>query len=287
MPITTTCPQCRSFFDLADEFAGKQVRCAQCKTVFTVPAAAGLAGPVLLSAAPPPLEPLPANDSPGWQSWQPPAPSYDAPAPAPRYDAQYEPPTAGQQGAYPNSQPSYQPQQGSSAVLWIIGGVGVCMLLLAGAVGAAIWYFAGPGGTESDEMPATKPGEIGIPSNRVRLRPYTDNGQLTFTSTRDMQREGALSKVYVVNFQATQLYTIEMDSTAVDAFLRLEDAHGQTVAFNDDKGVVGPRGQVKNRADLNAQILYTAPRTGLYRIYASSFAKNELGAYTLRVRQGR
>ncbi len=53
MPITTSCPGCKALFRLAEELAGKQVRCQKCERMFMVP----LLG-VASAAAPAHGEPL-------------------------------------------------------------------------------------------------------------------------------------------------------------------------------------------------------------------------------------
>jgi predicted Zn finger-like uncharacterized protein len=60
MPIEIRCPKCQAPFRLADEMAGKTMRCAKCKTTFPVPGAATATKP---SPAPTPA-PLPAEASP-------------------------------------------------------------------------------------------------------------------------------------------------------------------------------------------------------------------------------
>ncbi len=37
MPISATCPECQSLFDLPDDLAGQEVRCQKCEQLFTVP----------------------------------------------------------------------------------------------------------------------------------------------------------------------------------------------------------------------------------------------------------
>jgi predicted Zn finger-like uncharacterized protein len=37
MPITTSCPGCKSLFRLLDELAGQEVRCQKCTQLFVVP----------------------------------------------------------------------------------------------------------------------------------------------------------------------------------------------------------------------------------------------------------
>ena len=65
-----------------------------------------------------------------------------------------------------------------------------------------------------------------------------------------------------------------MTSTAFDAYLRLEDADGKQLAEDDDGG-----------EDQNARLRFQAPKTGTYRIIATTFAANEFGAYIFMIRE--
>ena len=51
MPIAATCPACRERYQLADEMAGKYVRCRKCQDSFEVPGRAG-GGPAARSEGP-------------------------------------------------------------------------------------------------------------------------------------------------------------------------------------------------------------------------------------------
>ena len=72
-------------------------------------------------------------------------------------------------------------------------------------------------------------------------------------------------------------YVIDMtspDQKALDPYLRLQDAAGKQLAFDDDSG-----------GGLNARITFRAPATGTYRIVATSFANAGRGEFTLMVRE--
>src|SRR5436190_19900664 len=68
MAIATTCPNCKAIFRLADELAGKTVKCQKCQQMFVVPegnaetVAVGASVPVELEAPPAVLlAPAPAS----------------------------------------------------------------------------------------------------------------------------------------------------------------------------------------------------------------------------------
>ena len=72
--------------------------------------------------------------------------------------------------------------------------------------------------------------------------------------------------------KAGTTYTIDLNSQW-DNYLRLENAQGVQLAFDDDSGGFP-----------NARIVFRAPEDGWYRIIVTSFAGGASGPYTLRVR---
>src|SRR5262245_32480846 len=64
-----------------------------------------------------------------------------------------------------------------------------------------------------------------------------------------------------------------MVSASFDTFLRLEDADGKELARNDDSG-----------GELNAQIVFTAPKSGDFRIIATSYEPAK-GLFVLNVKE--
>jgi hypothetical protein len=79
-----------------------------------------------------------------------------------------------------------------------------------------------------------------------------------------------------VKLQAGQTYAFDLESTAFDAFLRLEDARGKKLAENDDiePGVI-----------LNARLVFTPQTSGSYRLVATAFEGHGMGPYTLVIRE--
>ena len=82
-------------------------------------------------------------------------------------------------------------------------------------------------------------------------------------------------QVHEMKLQAGQVYLIDLESTAFDAYLRLHDAKGKLLAENDD---------IIPNVNLNSRLLFTAPADGTYRLVATSFEQRGTGAYTLTVR---
>jgi serine protease Do len=88
-------------------------------------------------------------------------------------------------------------------------------------------------------------------------------------------KRGSLpAKLYPVKLTGGVKYRILMSSDALDAFLVLQDAAGKQLAFDDDSGG-GSKG-------LDAQIDFTAPKDGTYKIYAA--ALQGTGKFILTVR---
>jgi tetratricopeptide (TPR) repeat protein/serine/threonine protein kinase len=103
------------------------------------------------------------------------------------------------------------------------------------------------------------------------------NAQSRFRETR---LDGTLTakekaKVHEIKMTAGTTYVLDMESLAVDTFLKLQDPEGKLLAENDD---VSPD-------DLNSRIVFTASKDGDYRIEATSFEQRGTGAYTVTVRE--
>jgi hypothetical protein len=58
-----------------------------------------------------------------------------------------------------------------------------------------------------------------------------------------------------------------------DTYLRIEDASGKELDYNDDGG-----------EGLNARLAFTAPSTGDFRIVVTSFRTGVSGTYVLKIR---
>jgi thiol-disulfide isomerase/thioredoxin len=130
-----------------------------------------------------------------------------------------------------------------------------CGLLIAGASSATAQEKKATGAQES----------LLSKSDKLADDDPKDTGPQTGQSHR---------KVYKIKLSEGQAYRIDMTSTEFDTYLRLENAAGKQVAFNDDI-------DAKN---LNSRILYVAPKTGEYRIIATTFEPGKTGAFQLEVK---
>ncbi len=81
-------------------------------------------------------------------------------------------------------------------------------------------------------------------------------------------------KVFTVQLEQGKIYRIDHRGTGgdpqFDPYLFLEDANGVTIEQDDDSG-----------GGLNARIVYKAPKTGLYRVVATTFVPGQTGKFTL------
>jgi hypothetical protein len=81
-------------------------------------------------------------------------------------------------------------------------------------------------------------------------------------------------KQYDFRFEANTTYTIDHETRGFDAYLFLYDDNGVLLRQDDDSG-----------DGLNSRIVFTAPRSGVYRIHATSLGQGK-GSYVLTVRKG-
>ena len=80
-------------------------------------------------------------------------------------------------------------------------------------------------------------------------------------------------KTFDVRLAAGKTYQFDLMSRQFDAFLRIEDAAGAQIAFDDDGG-----------DGLNSRIVLRIGKEGIYRVICTTFAGGQ-GAFTLQVRE--
>jgi hypothetical protein len=103
---------------------------------------------------------------------------------------------------------------------------------------------------------------------------FAADGEITKDSEPDNVRNGSLRKIYKVTMEKGKSYQIDMSTQAFDAYLRLEDAKNNQIAEDDDSG-----------GNLDARIVFTAPRTEEYRVIATTFAAGAVGKYKLTIKE--
>jgi tetratricopeptide (TPR) repeat protein/tRNA A-37 threonylcarbamoyl transferase component Bud32 len=101
------------------------------------------------------------------------------------------------------------------------------------------------------------------------------------TCFTEQRHKGSLTaqrkeQVHEVLMQAGKTYVFDLESTAFDTFLRLEDAKGQKMAENND---------IESGVCQNSRIVFPATTDGAYRLVATAFQGQGMGAYVLRIRE--
>jgi predicted Zn finger-like uncharacterized protein len=292
MAIAFACPGCATPFNVTDDMAGKRAKCPKCLMVFTLPAAqpvaaASKAAEKAASDAVTDLFHNPERFDPDRKSGSKSGRS--------RVD------TEDQDEPRPRSAKTKKAK--GSALPWILGLGGLALLLIVFCGGAivvvAVIAFrgedkkavakvnppqggkpipVGPGPGKPPVNPA--PGQIVQlvqgPAFRVSLAngAFQTINTLEQNDTADPKDVRYRCKLYQIELQAGRNYTIDMESREFDAYLRLEDPNGGQVAEDDDSG-----------GNLNARIMYTPPRTGLYVVVATSYHVQVRGQYRLTVRE--
>jgi Bacterial pre-peptidase C-terminal domain len=108
-----------------------------------------------------------------------------------------------------------------------------------------------------------------------KIEQIKETGVFTNDSPKDKVQIDCPSKLYPIECVAGRTYTIELRSDEFDAYLRLEDANGKTIAHDDDSGV-GALGT-------DAKIVFKADKSGPYTIAATSFGPKARGKFTFTV----
>jgi hypothetical protein len=90
--------------------------------------------------------------------------------------------------------------------------------------------------------------------------------------------KGAVTPVHPAPFhemklEAGTVYVIDLESKKFDAYLKLQDAQGNTLAEDDNSGGNG-----------NSRLVFTPAKTGTYRLLATSLVAQSIGYYILTVR---
>jgi predicted Zn finger-like uncharacterized protein len=298
MPIAVKCPGCKALFRLADDEAGKQVRCQACGQWFAGPTSTSAPAEI---SAPKPVDPAPiismslddpvpveVND----------APLAEAPPPdvvdAILVQAPLEAP-AKERRKPPDSKPA-RPRRAADlpkhstltpAALAFLG------FLLAGALiiacFVAAWAVLDLGNSKKAAVLPPQPHQVDFfkdkDKDKVKNAEWDNPGprHVVFNVQGRYHRDENLRvedprdaelghvKTYLIPMEKGLGYNIDMKSTEIDAHLSLFDPDGNLVAKDDDSG-----------GDLNSRILVDPKTTGQYRLLATDVKKGS-GAYTLDI----
>lgn len=117
-------------------------------------------------------------------------------------------------------------------------------------------------------LPAAKDGKVHTVGAGLKIE-----SRISDNDPKNRVRLGSHAQVYLVKMKAGKSYTIDMESTEIDSYLRLEDDAGKELAHDDDGG-----------EKLNARIAFRPQADGTYRIVATTFMGGA-GPFTLKVRE--
>lgn len=104
---------------------------------------------------------------------------------------------------------------------------------------------------------------------------FSKNDSVTDDDEKDTKLKKSHRKMYTVKLTEGKTYRIDLSSKEFDTFLRLETAAGKEVAFNDDIDFASKL--------LDSRIIYTAPKTGDYKIIVTSFDA-KMGSFTVEMK---
>jgi serine protease Do len=114
-------------------------------------------------------------------------------------------------------------------------------------------------------------GKVPAPQGTVVLQL---EGKLTADDPMDKVRNTCRHKVHSFKVAAGGTYTIDLESTDFDAYLRIEDSAGKQLAEDDDSA-----------GDFNSRVVLRPQREDTLRIIVTTCDPGQRGAYRLIVRQ--
>jgi predicted Zn finger-like uncharacterized protein len=319
MPISTTCPSCKAIFRLAEELAGKKVKCQKCQSLFVVPA--GEAGTMEPGVYVPEDAMLTSVESPAGKTQPAATRPEDIPVMA-RFavnevdrddnEERRTPTKPRRDERRPRRDEQPKPRSGLLPIVLALCGLGLfsCIVLIGGI---ALWHLVAdrpapprpmigmgnrkqafapqgmaknglPGGFNQDPVrPVNK-----TPATEIKLGAdgiFRQESELTVQDplNPDQKRH----KHYAIQLEEGKRYQIDLQSAHFDAFLFLLDDANKIVAENDD---VEPPGGAKPH-NQDSRIVYAPLKTGLFKIEATFFDNSimgdgrQLGPFTLTIRE--
>jgi len=113
----------------------------------------------------------------------------------------------------------------------------------------------------------------GEPKQADDKKPVLDiKDELKDSDPKDKKRSESFAKMHELKMAAGKGYKIDLRSEEFDSYLRLEDADGKELAFDDDSGGFP-----------HARIVYAPGKDGTYKVIATTFKGGATGKYTLTV----
>ena len=311
--VTTTCPKCKALFRLADEMAGKRVKCKKCEHVFVV--AGGDKGAPDDSAAVKSVPKAPAappkkdtDDSATDDNGEVPR---RRKKPVSRNEDELDDDDNDDSSSRrskrrrrddedaDDEELDDRPRRGrrskrrseadgsnmTTVLAILIGGGLVFFVVCAGGFG--FFYFAAEKnipnvGRQKDKKFVKKggvrqPNQKPVPIDVAFAADGTFRHDSQIAANDPFNVEGTRHKLYRVRLEAGRTYEIDMMSNRIDSVLILLDENDEELDSDDDGG-----------DDLNARLVFVPRRTAVYFIEATHFPDDErppLGPYTLSIRR--
>jgi predicted Zn finger-like uncharacterized protein len=310
MPISTTCPSCKAIFRLAEELAGKTVKCQKCQNLFVVPS--GEAGTMEPGVHVPEEREQTAVESPAANAQAAPTRPEDIPVLA-RFavndavdrheeDERPTPPKPRRSERRPRRDENPKPRSRLLPIVLALCGLGLfsCIVLI-GVM--AVWHLAA-------EPPPQRP-MIGVRNRKPDFvqKDFAQNG-MPGGFNRDPVRPMNKTPATEIKLGADGIFRQETELTLQDPLnpdnkrhkhyaIQLEEGKRYQIDMKVTKNVVRNRGQEKqfdaylyllddankivadnddveppggpNPHDQDSQIIFTAPRTATYKIEATYF----------------
>jgi Bacterial pre-peptidase C-terminal domain len=100
------------------------------------------------------------------------------------------------------------------------------------------------------------------------------DGEIAASDPKDRSKKQSFCHVHEFELSPAKSYTVDLTSSKFDAYLRLEDPTGKQLAEDDDSG-----------GGTNSRIFFRPRIPGVYRIIATTFEPNSVGAYSLTIRE--
>ncbi len=116
-------------------------------------------------------------------------------------------------------------------------------------------------------------GDMPVANNAVADL-YERNGAVDRTDEKDSILQNSFRKVFTVKLQGGKRYQLDLKSAEVDSYLRIEDANGRELAYNDD----APGG-----GTLDSRLVFTAPKSAEYRVIATTYIPGQTGRFRLTI----
>jgi predicted Zn finger-like uncharacterized protein len=322
MPISTTCPGCKAIFRLAEELAGKKVKCQKCQGLFVVPTGEG--GTIEPGIYVPEERKRAVVASSVAKAESAPTRPEDIPMMArvaandeierDQDDERRAPSKPRRNERRPRRDDNPKPKSGLLPIVLVLCGLGLfsCILLI-GVM--AFWHLAAEaprqrpiiGGRNRKQAFAQKDfAQNGLPGgfNRDPVRPVNNTPATEIKLGADgiFRQESELTvqdslnpdnkrhKHYAIQLEEGKRYQIDLEVPLNPRALGQNKHFFDAFLFlvDDANKIVAENDDIEQGVNQNSRIIHACTRTATYKIEATFFDNldgQELGPFTLTVRE--